>query len=695
MNNRRLKERLIIALVLFFSNAILSQHQNDQISAYIKALSTLWEQHHRVTFQSLIVDSSFTLKADPFRIRETSGTEEYRRLLLRANKLQQRINSRNPGLHAVLSYQENLNTPLFDPEDLIIFKRRAVAGVDWDLLNNGLYENRVKNKILQAEYQALEQRTLRNDVNAFESRNIEQIIRYFNKKKISILDARKTLNEQQSAINEKLWSVKHITKDDYLKVVQNTTDIRAQYNIYKNYNDVPSSESREYDFELPVLDIDPDELFSKAQAGTTDTAMESGYRSKPAAEYLRDVSLKAYTRYNYYYLINTAQSNRSYVSVGMNLSMPLSFNQKDKREYLALQQQLAATKPGAMEPDLQAVLLNHYYEYQYTLKQFKNFYHKHLVFTELLRTERVKQQLGDVEFNPNHALFILDDYWSNMIELLDLKQKMYRILLSVKLKLPDVPVTAYTRILNLDNLEISSSRPPFKAVYVWSDAFRNNSPDFISEYCALNEFNPVLVSYNPSKAHVQQVKLLLEKNRLADIHVMIGSNRLFNTGISGFLDTLKNNLDLSLIKGIHLDIEPHTLDGFKENKVAFFTKYMDLLKQAKRFAQSHGLSFSVSIPLSYPTNVLEEINACCDEVYLMAYEHTDADFILKKTEEEKRILKDKCVLALRTKDFKNRTDMDLFFKKTGFEKTAYHDLDDLIKFDYTSINREGERYEER
>ncbi|MCZ8285973.1 MAG: hypothetical protein O9353_11020, partial [Bacteroidia bacterium] len=143
MTSRRLKGRLIIALVLFFSNAILSQHQNDQISAYIKALSTLWEQHHRVTFQSLIVDSSFTLRADPFRIREASGTEEYRRLLLRANKLQQRINSRNPGLHAVLSYQENLNTPLFDPEDLIIFKRRAVAGVDWDLLNNGLYENRV------------------------------------------------------------------------------------------------------------------------------------------------------------------------------------------------------------------------------------------------------------------------------------------------------------------------------------------------------------------------------------------------------------------------------------------------------------------------------------------------------------------------------------------------------------------------
>ena len=50
------------------------------------------------------------------------------------------------------------------------------------------------------------------------------------------------------------------------------------------------------------------------------------------------------------------------------------------------------------------------------------------------------------------------------------------------------------------------------------------------------------------------------------------------------------------------------------------------------------------------------------------------------------IFKDKCVFALRTKDFTDRNEMDLYFKKMKFKKMAYHDLDDLIKFDNSSIN---------
>ena len=147
---------------------------------------------------------------------------------------------------------------------------------------------------------------------------------------------------------------------------------------------------------------------------------------------------------------------------------------------------------------------------------------------------------------------------------------------------------------------------------------------------------------------------------------------------------------MSQVKGIHLDIEPHTFSDFKENKEQYFKKYITVLKQAKQFADNNKLELSVSIPLNYPDEVLNEINLTCNYVYLMAYENVDIDFISRKTIEEKSIFKNKCVLALRTKDFENRTSMDEAFKKIGFEKTAYHDLDDLIKFDNTSINVKGE-----
>ena len=492
-------------------------------------------------------------------------------------------------------------------------------------------------------------------------------------------------------IVEKLWAIKHITKDNYLKAIQNSTDINAQYNLYQNYNKVNQLNNAEFDFELPILDINIQQLLQKSTISAIDSSLVNANQiAKYQSSYIKDVSLKAYTRYNYYDVYNSSQPNRSFISVGMNLSLPLAFNQKDKKEFYLTQQQLANYKEGSDSADFQATLLNKYYEYQYKLKQFKNLYHKRLVFEELLRTERAKAQLNSMEFNPNTALFILDDYWSNAIELIDLKQDLYKILLDFKVKLPTINISEYTSPLNLSNLNIASSNPPFKAIYVWSDAFKNNSQTVINEYCKVNEFNPILISYNHTKLYVQQITEFISKNYTTPIHLMIGSNKLLQNGISGYLDTLKMNTDLSKIKGIHLDIEPHTFDDFKDNKEKYFGMYLQILQQAKLFCDNNHLELSVSIPLNYPDNVLTEINTMCNQVYLMAYENVDVDFILRKSSEEKTILKNKCVLALRTKDFENRTNMDETLKKLGFEKTAYHDLDDLIKFDNTSINVKGE-----
>lgn len=681
---------ILIWGVFFHSTSFFGQNKDEIVSSYIKSLTDTWTELNTKSFSSFIIDSTLSLKSEPFKIQENTEINNQNQLQLRLNQLQQKINKKDIGLHATVSYQENLKSPIVDPEEIVIFKRRAIAGLDWDLLNNGLYENRIKNKILKLNYAALEKKQLTDNLNAFQNKQIVQIISYFNSKKIEILNARKYLNNKQTPIIEKLWAIKHITKDNYLKLIQNTTDINAQYNLYQNYNQV-NIEKGNFAFELPILDLNIQQLLQKINYSPVDSTMIDAVEvAKYQASYLKDVSLKAYTRYNYYDVYNAAQPNRSFISVGMNLSLPLAFNQKEKKEFYLTQYLLSNKNQTTDTLDAQLVVLNKYYEYQYKLKQFKNLYHKRLVFEELLRTERVKAQLSDFEFNPNTALFILDDYWSNAIELIDLKQDLYKILLDIKIKVPGANIVDYTSPLNLSNLNIASSNPPFKAVYVWSDAFKNNSQTVINEYCKVNEFNPLLISYNSTKIYIQQISEFISKNYTTPIHIMIGSNKLLNSGIEGYLDTLRTNINFSQVKGIHLDIEPHTFPDFKENKEQYFKKYITVLKQAKQFADNNKIELSVSIPLNYPDEVLNEINAACNQVYLMAYENVDVDFISRKTAEEKAILKNKCVLALRTKDFENRTSMDEAFKKLGFEKTAYHDLDDLIKFDNTSINVKGE-----
>ncbi len=678
---------------LLFLSGVLSvpaqeSNKDELVSGYIRSLNLLWESSNAKTFDKYIVDSTLTLNSEPFKINGAATNQQQKELLLRSNQLLQTINRKDAGLKYTINYQENFNSPVADPQEIVVFKRRAVTGIEWDFLKSGLYESKTKNKILKLEFDALEKKQFSANLSVFQAKSTEQIIRHFNEKKIEILDSRKKLNEEQTTTVEKLWSIKHITKDDYLKAIQNTTDINAQYNLYRNYNEVELKNKTNFGFDLPILDIDLAKLFQSANLTTTDTSVISSNKeiAKLKSAFINDVSLSTYARYSYYDVYNPNQPNRAFMSLGLNFAMPLTFNQKEKREYFMVQSQLASQKEVLVTEDIQANLLNYYYEYQYKLKQFKNLYHKRLVFLELLRTERVKHDLNDLEFNPNTALFILDDYWSNAIELLDLKQDMYKILLSLKTKFPSINTSEYTKPLNLSNLNIASSNPPFKAVYVWSDAFKNHSETVINEYCKVNEFNPILISYNTTKTYLQQVSDFISKNYTSNIHLMIGSNKLLATGLVGYLDSLKNNVKLSFVKGIHLDLEPHTLPGFKENKEKFFENYITVLKQAKKFADDNKLELSVSIPLSYPESVLEELNKACANIYLMAYENVDADFIIKKTAEEKAILKNKCVLALRTKDFENRTDMDQLFKKIGFEKTAYHDLDDLIKFDNKSIN---------
>ena len=678
---------LIFGLIFCFQFQIKAQPNDELVSFYIKNLTDIWNEMNPKTFDAFIIDSTLTLIADPFKLIPLSTKDVRKEMMLRSNTLQQSINKKDLGFHFIVNYQENFNSPIVDPDEIVVFKRRAITGLDWDILKNGFYDNRVKNKILKVDYDLIQRKTYSDNLNRFQNIQTEQLIRYFNEKKIAILNTRDSLNKLQTSIIEKLWSIKHITKDNYLKAIQNTTDIGAQYNLYGNYNQAEIANKQKMEFELPLLDIDLVSLLQKTNADPIDSNL--AYYQKTAkykSSYITDISLKAYTRYNYYDVYNSSLPNRSYISVGMNLSVPLAFNQKDKKELYVIQSQIANYKGEISQQDFQTNLLNHYYEYQYKLKQFKNLYHKRLVYLELIRTERAKYLLTDLEFNPNTALFILDDFWSNSIELLDLKQDMYKILLSLKTKLPEVNISEYTKPLSLNNLNIASSNPPFKAIYIWSDAFKNHSENVINEYCKVNEFNNLLISYNTTKVHLQNVKQFIAKNYTSSIHLMIGSNKLLNTGIVGYLDTLKQSISLNQIKGIHLDIEPHTQTDFKENQVELFLQYVKILKQAKQFAMENKLQLSVSIPLSYPENILQEINKVCDNVYLMVYENINEEFVNRKCAEEVAIFKDKCVFALRTKDFTDRNEMDLYFKKMKFKKMAYHDLDDLIKFDNSSIN---------
>ena len=139
---------LLIGLFLFPGSYISGQNKDETVSLYIKYLTDIWNETNTKTFSTYIIDSTLSLKSEPFKIEQKKSVNQTQQLQLRLNQLQQTINKKDVGLQATVNFQENLNSPIVDPEETVVFRRRAIAGIDWDILNNGFYENRVKNKIL-------------------------------------------------------------------------------------------------------------------------------------------------------------------------------------------------------------------------------------------------------------------------------------------------------------------------------------------------------------------------------------------------------------------------------------------------------------------------------------------------------------------------------------------------------------------
>lgn len=173
----------IIGLLFCFQINISAQTKDEIVSSYIKNLTDLWNETNTRTFDGYIIDSTLTLLSDPFKLNPNNTNDFRKSMLLRSNELQQSINKKDLGFHFIAYYQENFNAPIVDPDEIVVFKRRAITGLDWDILRNGFYDNKLKNKILKIDYKLTERKRYSENLNKFQNIQTEQLIRYFNEKK--------------------------------------------------------------------------------------------------------------------------------------------------------------------------------------------------------------------------------------------------------------------------------------------------------------------------------------------------------------------------------------------------------------------------------------------------------------------------------------------------------------------------------
>lgn len=585
--------------------------------------------------------------------------------------------------------------PGIDPvNENVFFRQRVNLTLNWDVLNNGLYKNRLQAKRLENELRIreLQQQELSSRDRLEDVYNY--IIYLYNVEKLQAIDERVNLLNRQVQIIEMLYTTKDRTWEEIIDLKARIVRTESMYRKWQNYNTIlrdnilPGSDlgTLTSSAALPVLDPVPQKLF-RQNLQESDYYEELIRLQSENVDYqynrLQDVSLRPFVRYNV--VADDTVALRTFSSAGVSLTLPINF--KGNNEVKRYKKLYLESVHYKKEKDDNHELLNYYYEYQFKLEQLYEFHYNQHKIEERLRKEIIKYQLGDESFSPLRAIGYMDELMAVKVEIIDIRQNLYLRLLKIMEYVDSDSPLDFCEEVPMDELLFRYQQK--RSVYVWSKFFNAQDNIFLIHYLNNNEFKQVFLSpgRNPNEDKIRDF-IRLAKRYNVEVHAMVGSNSYaLEVDSAKLADVLTQYRDLGF-SGVHLDIEPQTFPDWEGNRSFYLNNLISTYRISQRVLTGYSMKLSGSIPVYYPEDALARLYPLCDQVYLMAYERPDIEFIKRKTREEFLLDPEKTTLALRTKDFENRLVMEKFIEALDEEmdltKLAIHDLGTLFDLDYTS-----------
>ena len=680
---KQVKHILLVIFLLGFS--IAKAQVLDSTLNSINKLYALWEKGYAQSKEQLTWSDFKTAEsAWPVIVDQTSV--DIQKHIYESYTLRASIMRADKGLSVVTNNQFNLDTQ-YDEDD-IWYRARYINGVEWDILSGGLVENRRKAEVLENELQMklLENKNANSGKISYENRN--QIIYYFNKKKVEVLKARLDIANSKMDILTDLAESGEIRTTMLLEAHKQMIEINGQFNLYAAFNEGLKSmlDTNRITTKrlLPPFDVNVVSLraLSGMQFNPNKMMELQAKNDKLKYNWLNEVDLSTGVRYNYYQRLGDG-FNRGFMSMNLTARIPLRIFQMDYLALTRLQQEEVKLNMRQEDELKWLEISNLVYELRYKQKQFSNMLEKQRLHHDLLKNFQGLKKIEDPSFQPIVGLNALDEFWSMEIEKIDLLQQMYLKLGEIQEKIPNEAISQYIIPWNgnmsiIEGTEDSSYVAENRSMYLWSKAWMDKSATEIITNVRVWNVQKLLVSAGGSEAHWPQFKQLVnmaERNELK-CELLIGNNRWLSSNITPKLDSVWKKIAELPIEGIHLDIEVHTFDGFQDSPDAFFLLYMNRIREASAFCKIHNLRLEVSIPLTYPAEILQELEMLCDEIVVMAYETKGPKQIQNRIAEELIIGKEKISVALRAKDYVSKASME----------TDFRELKELIKVKNTVLH---------
>ncbi len=589
------------------------------------------------------------------------------------------------GLRAAGSYTDNF---IGGFEDLSFFYRRAFSvGVDWNILKEGYFENKYSAK--QVHFQDKLNLTMSKQTDASSLNWVtSQINRSFDKdiatKKRFLLQY---VSDYEKIVRD-LFLNRFILWEDLLKLKAATKELEvslfAKDPLFARLNSKPVT----FVDSLSVFQVNEPVFYDYLKSKTQEDSLVkiSALVNQYKYPFWREINLRPYVRYNYYaYDINSRR--RDFFSAGLMLVAPLIVRKKSRENLIQAVQNEVVAEARLLQSNNQWLADQYLSAYRNRLTEYTNAFHNGVLLEEQLRRESVKREHNDPDFSPLPGLTILKEWFENDISKVVIKKEMYLLLAKLSSLTNNASPADFVTVFVPEYTQFKPEVKRDKSIYVWSHGFaQSSSEEFVNEMVT-GGYSRVIVSLNRNDSlklkALDVIGILAKKN--IEVHLMIANNDfVYPQNHDKLLEALKYNLSVPGIAGIHLDIEPHTLPEWKENKEEMYRNYVEMIEVVSSQLSSTGLALSVSIPLSYELEYLQKVNRHIDRFYLMAYEHPDVEFILRKTLEEVSLFQSKATIALRTKDFESMNEMEDFMEKLaiggGFASFAIHDYSGLLRF---------------
>lgn len=543
--------------------------------------------------------------------------------------------------------------------------------LSWDVLRNGYKQQgyKAQDKLRQARIKSLEGelKQMRLDYNC---RNL-QLQRQFNGLESALLNIKLGLMERVYDIERKAY----FSNNSYLDELLNSEEeIRlTRMNLELLLNDPLGSEPVDSIVNPPVIDINLASLIALVQHDDKNREIYKLNQLRLRDEKYddeRSSRLRLFLRKEF----DFAQSNQDGLVAGLRFQMPLAFNEEQSaqsQEYLLNQLEKDFTYE---QWELIARVRNAYLSLREQLEKVTKQQYRVLKSAEKIR--RVNSYLAmDMPLEDSAVVVRINNYLKSAIELVQAKKILYQrvnqMFLVARVDFnPDL-----LKITELNEVD-HRARKHQRSVYVWSDEFNSYSNQQLALLLETKSIKELLVSYSSNTNQAKLLQFLKENREKLDIGIIAGDNGWLEMGAVKQAIEKINRLAL-LTNHIHLDIEPHTLTDFQENKDVYLGRLLKLVEAAR--INNPQIKLTLSVPYHWPATTYQALSDYVDGLYVMLYGTTELDKMVERVKSIVTVIGiDKTTIALRAEDIVTEFQLENYLQEiaqaTGVGRFAIHKL---------------------